>query len=147
MTYIHDQNGSRAGVWATRVLSTLVSVAFLGSGIAKLAHVPKVIEQLTHAGIPEAAIVPIGVLEICLIALYLFPRTSVLGSFLLTGFVGGAIVTHIIARESFAPPLAIGFLMFAGAYLRHPGLRKLVPFQESSAVPDKVSKRAIAILG
>jgi hypothetical protein len=51
MTYIHDQNGSRAGVWATRVLSTLVSVAFLGSGIAKLAYVPKVIEQLTNAGI------------------------------------------------------------------------------------------------
>jgi hypothetical protein len=147
MAFTNDQNGSRTSVWAARVLSALVAVAFLGSGIAKLAHVPKVIEQLTHAGIPDAAIVPIGILEICLVVLYLFPRTSVLGSFLLTGFVGGAIVTHIIARESFAPPLVLGFLMFAGAYLRHPDLRKLVPFRVRTTVPHTVSKQSIEALG
>jgi len=147
MSYENHHKESRRSVWPARVLTALVSVAFLGSGITKLAHVPKVIEQLTHAGLPKASILPIGILEIFLVVLYLFPRTSVLGSFLLTGFVGGAIVTHIIARESFAPPLVLGFLMFAGAYLRHPQLRKLVPFQGSSTIPDNVSKPAMAALG
>ena len=147
MAFTNDQNGSRIGAWAARILSGLVAVAFLGSGITKLAHVPKVIEQLTHAGIPDAAIVPIGILEICLVALYLFRRTSILRSFLLTGFVGGAIVTHIIARESFVPPLVLGFLMFAGAYLRHPDLRKLVPFRIPSTAPNTMSKQSIEALG
>ena len=120
---------SKARRWAGRILGTLVTLAFLGSGISKLAHVPQVVDQLKHAGLPEGAILPIGILELTCLALYLFPRTSILGTFLLTGYMGGAIVTHIIGRESFAPPLVVGVWMFASAYLRHAELRQLVPFR------------------
>lgn len=139
MTFNSEANPSKTGLWAGRALTILASFAFLVSGITKLAHVPKVFEQLTHAGIPEAAIVAIGVLELCLAALYVFPKTSILGTFLLSGFVGGAIVTHIISRESFAPPLIIGLLMFAGAYFRHAELRRLVPLRVRS---DSRERRA-----
>ncbi len=131
MTTTNTQTISKVRQWARRILGTLVTLAFLGSGISKLAHVPKVIGELTHAGLPEAAILPIGILELTCLALYLFPRTSILGTFLLTGYMGGAIVTHIIGRESFAPPLIVGIWMFASAYLRHPELQKLVPFRNT----------------
>jgi hypothetical protein len=129
-SHVHLYSGTR--LWASRVLASFVALAFLGSGATKLLHVPKVIEGLVRAGIPESLIVPIGVLELCLVALYLYPRTSVSGTFLLTGYIGGAILTHIVGKQSVAPPLIVGLLMFAASYLRHEELRKLVPFRDVS---------------
>lgn len=120
---------SRARLLAARVLTGVVAFAFIGSAMTKLAHVPKVVGGLVHDGIPEAALVPIAILEISLAVLYLLPRTSLLGTVLLTGYLGGATVTHIIGREPFAPPVVIGALLFTSAYLRYPELRsRLFPF-------------------
>jgi hypothetical protein len=127
---------SKRQQWAGRALRALVTLVFLVSAGTKLAHVPKVVSELTRAGSPESAILPIGFLELTCLALYWFPRTSILGTFLFTGYLGGAIVTHIIARENFAPPLMIGIWMFASAYLRYPELRRLVPFRPTKA-PDE----------
>lgn len=124
-----------AHLWAGKILGALVTLAFLGSAISKLAQLPKVMHELTRSGIPEQAILPIAVLELSCLALYLFPRTSVFGTFLLTGYIGGAIVTHIIGRQNFAAPLAIGILMFVSAYLRQAELRQLVPFRSSLQIP------------
>jgi len=120
---------SRARLLAARVLMGVVAFAFIGSAMTKLAHVPKVVGGLVHDGIPEAALVPIAILELSLAVLYLLPRTSLLGTVLLTGYLGGATVTHIIGREPFAPPVVIGALLFTSAYLRYPELRsRLFPF-------------------
>ena len=129
MTSSTIETTSKARLWAGRISAAFVTLAFLGSAITKFAHVPQVIAQLTHTGLPEGTILPIGILELSCLALYLYPRTSILGTFLLTGFVGGAIVVHIIGRESFAPPLMVGIVMFASSYLRHAELRRLVPFR------------------
>ena len=136
----NEANRFNARLWAGRVLGGLVTLAFLGSAVSKLAHVPKVVEGLTRAGIPEGAIVPIAVLELSRLALYVFPRTSVFGTFLLTGYIGGAIVTHMIGRQNLAPPLMIGIIMFARAYLRQAELRELVPLRSSlqSMVQNRV---------
>lgn len=143
MPWSDSQLESRLHLWSARILTGLIGLIFLASGVAKLAHVPKVVGGLVHAGIPEAALIPIGVLEISLAILYVLPRTSVLGTFLLTGFAGGAIMTHIIAREIFAPPLIIGILMFVAAYLREPQLRKLVPFRGTARSSAAFADRAI----
>lgn len=126
---VTDESRLRMRILGGRVIAVLVTVAFIGSAFTKLAHVTKVVEGLTSAGIPEAAIVPIGILELSCLALYLFPRTSIFGTFLLTGYIGGAIVMHIIGRQTVLPPLIVGVLMFASAFLRHPELRDLVPFR------------------
>jgi len=139
MTTTNTRPVSKAQLWAGRILGTLVTLAFLGSGVSKLAHVPRVVGQLTHDGLPPAAILPLGILELTCLALYLFPRTSILGTFLLTGYIGGAIVTHIIGRGTFVPPLLVGIWMFASAYLRHAELRGLVPFRnvdQARQTPD-----------
>lgn len=139
MTSTNEANRFKAHLWAGRAIGVLVTAAFLGSALSKLAHVPKVVEELTRAGIPAGAIVPIGILELSCVALYLFPRTSIFGTFLLTGYMGGAIVTHIIGRQSFLAPLIVGLLMFVSAYLRHAELRDFVPFRSSRAVSGQPS--------
>ena len=136
---------SNAYRWSGRILTAVAAAAFVGSSLTKLAQVHKVIDELIHAGIPAGAIVPIGVLEITLAALYLLPKTSVLGTFLLTGYIGGAILTHIVARQTLAPPVIVGLLMFAGAYFRHPELRQLVPLRAPAFVGDANTLSATAV--
>ena len=138
-----DESRLRMSTLSGRVMTVLVTVAFIGSAFTKLAHVPMVVQGLTTAGIPEAAIVPIAILELSCLALYLFPRTSIFGTFLLTGYIGGAIVTHIIGRQTLLPPLIVGVLMFASAYLRYVELRDLVPFRNSREIPGKAYRTAV----
>ena len=120
---------SNTKIWIGRVFSTLATLLMLGSAIAKLIRVPAVIGNLTRAGLPEESILPIAILELSCVALYLVPRTSVFGTLLLTGYLGGAIVVHVIARENIMPPLAVGILVVTGAYLRFAELRDLLPFR------------------
>jgi hypothetical protein len=143
-SWSHSERASLFSFWSARILTGVIALVFLASGAAKLAHVPKVVGGLLHAGIPESAVIPIGILEIALVLLYVFPKTSVLGAFLLTGFVGGAVVTHIIAKESFAAPLFIGTLMFVSVYLRQPQLRKLVPLRGNSRSSADFADRVIS---
>jgi hypothetical protein len=89
------------------------------------------VEGLTRGGIPRAGILPIGALELLCLAFYLIPRTTALGTLLLTGYFGGAIVTHIIGAESIAPPMIVGLLIWGGAYFRVPELQDLLPLRKS----------------
>ena len=147
MTSIGEARHFRAQIWIGRSIAALVTVAFLGSAVSKLAHIPRVVKELTRVGIPEGAILPIAVLELSCLALYLLPRTSILGTFLLTGYMGGAIVTHIIGRQSFLAPLVVGLLMFASAYLRRPELRALIPFPTANSIPVEARHQIASVPG
>ena len=130
-----NNSTSKVKLWAGRIFTGLVTLALVGSAIAKIAGAPAMVDGLTHAGIPRGAIVPIAVLELSCLALYLIPRTKILGMLLLTGYFGGATVTHIIGHENFFPPLMIGLWVWAGAYLQIPALRRLLPLIASEAQP------------
>jgi hypothetical protein len=104
-------------------------LALVGSAIAKFAHVPKMVDGMMRAGIPENAIVPITLVGLACLVLYLFPRTMVLGAVLLTGYFGGAIVVHIIGKETVLLALMIGVFVWGGIYFRVPVLQKLLPLQ------------------
>ena len=71
----------------------------------------------------------LGVLELACTALYVIPRTSVLGAILLTGYLGGATVTHLRIGEPFWGPPLVGVFLWGGLYLRDPRLRALIPFK------------------
>ena len=94
------------------------------------------VDGLTHAGIPQTAIVPIAILELSCLALYLIPRTAALGTLLLTGYFGGATVTHITGAENFVPPLIVGLIVWGGAYFRIPEFQKLLPLRRAPATLD-----------
>lgn len=132
MTSGNVQVISRRQLWAGRILRTVVTCALVGSATAKVVHAPKMVADLMHAGIPQGAIVPIAVLELVCLALYLARRTAILGTVLLTGFFGGAVVTHIIGGGSFIPPLVAGVWAWGGTYLRFPKLRSFLPLMDSA---------------
>jgi hypothetical protein len=120
---------SRISLRSGQALSGLTAAIVMVSAAGKMAGLPKVVEGLTHAGIPRQDLVPIAGLELTCLLLYLVPRSGVLGTLMLTGYFGGAIVTHIIGHESFLPPLVVGALACIGGYLRFPELRQALPLR------------------
>ena len=86
-------------LWVSWVFTGIVTVASVATAAMKIVRVPRImVDGLTHAGIPESAVIPIALLELGCLALYLIPRTMVLGAVLMTGYFGGAIVVHIIGQ-------------------------------------------------
>jgi hypothetical protein len=75
---------------------------------------------------PEMTL-PLAVLELTCIAVYLIPPTSVLGAVLMTGYLGGAILTHWRIGDMFATHVVLGLLIWLGVYLREPRLAWLLP--------------------
>lgn len=131
-TDAHQPPVSKAAFWSGWVLSGLVGAFLLLDGVAKLFKPEPVVEGTLKVGYPESAIVPLGiVLTVCTL-LYLFPRTAVLGAILLTGYLGGAVATHVRMGEGAFPvlfPVAFGVLVWLGLYLREPRLRALLPLR------------------
>jgi DoxX-like family len=124
-------NSSRWARWTVGILTALVILAFVPSAVLKLMHHPTAVEGFTRMGIPPGAFVPIAILELGCLALYLLPRTTVLGTVLLTGYLGGATVANLIGRSDFIHALVVGLLVWAGAWLRVPELRTLVPVRKT----------------
>ena len=122
--------GSKGVLWASRILSGLPSLAMLFSAAMKLSHAPEFIEQwVGKFGFSERTATPIGIVEALCVVLYLVPATSVLGAVLLTGYLGGAIVTHVRIGEPFIAPLVLALLFWGGLYLREDRLRALLPLR------------------
>src|SRR4051794_34181371 len=84
-----------AAVWTGRVLSGIVIAFLLFDGAIKLIPLDIVIETSQQLRIPVELARPLGVITLICTLLYAIPRTSVLGAILLTGYMGGAIYTHL----------------------------------------------------
>jgi hypothetical protein len=98
----------------------------------KLVKPAPVIEATVRLGYPENIIVPLGIVLTACTVLYLIPRTSVLGAILLTGYLGGAVATHVRVAEglfSIVFPIIFGLLLWGGLYLRDPRLRAFIPLR------------------
>ena len=104
----------RAGI----VISALPALFMLLDAGIKLARLPVVAEALTHLGYPAGLGFGFGVLTLVCTVLYIVPRTSILGAVLLTGYLGGAVASHVRIGDPFYFPLIIGALLWGGLYLR-----------------------------
>ena len=121
--------GPKMLLWAGRIVSALAVVAFVPSGVMKLMKTATVQEGFAQFGYPENVIVGLGIVELICTALYVIPRTSVLGAILLTGYLGGAVATHLRVGESYVPPIIVGVLVWGGLFLRDARLRELIPLR------------------
>ena len=119
----------RKQVWAGRVVSGLAALPFVPSAGMKLARLPDVVKGMADLGLPGSLMVPLGVLEGLCVALYAVPATSVLGAILLTGYIGGAMLTHLRVGQPVYLHVALGVLVWLGLYLREPALRRLIPLR------------------
>jgi hypothetical protein len=112
------------------LLSWLPAALMLVSGSMKLVRSPQVLEQMSsHFGWPGSVLFAVGLAEMGCTVLYLVPRTSVLGAVLLTGYLGGAVATHVRIGEPFFAPIAFGVVFWLGLWLREPRLKELLPWR------------------
>ena len=117
----------RTSLWAGRIITALIALAFGMSGIMKFMGGPELEKGLAHMGLPVTIVTPLAILELTCLAIYLIPQTSVIGAILLTGYIGGAICTHWRVGDAFIPQIIIGVLVWLGIYLREPRLWALIP--------------------
>lgn len=120
-------------LWAGRILTALPILMMSFSATMKFIRPPQMLEQFVRTfGYPESTLLAIGVVEISCVLLYAIPRTAILGAVLITGYLGGAVATHVrIADPSFVMPFMLGVLAWAGVYLRDERLRALMPLRRT----------------
>jgi DoxX-like family len=130
-TAIHTATPSKSRLWTGRTLSILAILFLLFDGIMKLIHPLPVTQAMTQLGFPQNLSIVIGIILLICTALYAIPSTSVLGAILVTGYLGGAVVSQMrIGAPLFVNtlfPIYFGVLLWAGIYLREPRLRAFIP--------------------
>jgi len=113
-------------------MSALPVLMLIFSAIMKFINPTPVVEGFVHSGYPENLALPLGILELGCAVIYVIPRLSVLGAILLTGYLGGAIATHVRIGEPFFIQVILGVLVWGGLFLRNHRLRVLIPLRRYS---------------
>ncbi len=124
---------SKAAFWGGWVLGGLPALMLVLDAVMKLLKPEFVVKATVELGYPEASIVPLGAVLLISTLLYLIPQTAVLGATLLTGYLGGAVATHVRADEGAFKilfPAIFGALLWLGLWLRDPRLRALTPWRQ-----------------
>ncbi|OCK62353.1 DoxX family protein [Bradyrhizobium sp. LMTR 3] len=121
--------------WTGRILSGLVILFLMIDGAIKLVPWPVVTETMDRMGYgsSDALMRGLGAITIVCTVLYAIPPTSILGAILLTGYLGGAIASHVridsplLTHTLFG--LYLGLMLWGGLWLRDKNLRNLIPFR------------------
>jgi hypothetical protein len=126
-------SNSKTLIWVGRTVSTLVVLFCTFDGIMKVIKEPHVIAASSELGFSTNAMVLIGVLMLACAVLYAIPRTTILGAVLLTGYLGGAVVSNLrVGHPVFECifPVIFGALAWGGIFVRDPRVRELIPFRK-----------------
>ena len=122
---------SKGMIWTGRVISGLVSAFLVFDAFLKLTKPAAVLESCSHLGLPVSEMTTIAVILLGCVVLYVIPMTSIGGAILLTGYLGGAVSTHVRVGDPLFShilfPVYMGILLWLGLYLRDARLRELVP--------------------
>jgi len=125
---------SKRTLLSGRIISGVVTAFMLLDGIFKLPKPAPVVESFKKLGYDPNIAIPIGVLALLCAILYAIPRTAVLGAILLTGYLGGAVATHVRVDDHLFThilfPVYFGVLAWLGLFLRDERLRVLVPIRK-----------------
>lgn len=123
---------SRAAHWTGLILGLLPALFLILDGVLKLIRPEAVVKATVDLGYPESTIFPIGVVLLICVALFMIPKTTVLGAILITGYLGGAVATHVRHSGSVFEiffPVILGILIWLGLYLCDSRVRQLVPLR------------------
>jgi len=124
---------SKASFRIGAIMSALAALFLLFDSVIHIMVVAPVVEGFAELGYPVSLSLGIGILELLCIAIYVFPRTSVLGAILLTGYLGGAVAAQVrIGSPLFSHtlfPVYVGLLVWGALFLREDRLRALIPLR------------------
>ncbi len=120
--------------WIGRAVSAIPPLMMGMSAVMKLVGAVtgsrQMMDSWTAFGYPPGELFPIGILELACAVVYVVPRTAVLGAVLVTGYLGGAVATHVrMSQGIWIAPALLGVLAWLGLYLRDPRLRALLPLR------------------
>src|SRR5262249_53874960 len=133
-THIVTAPASTPALIAGRLLSGLVILFMLFDGAIKLVPWPVVTETMDRMGYgsSETLARSLGIISIVCTLLYSFPPTSFVGAILLTGYLGGAVASHVrVGSPLFTHVLFgvyLGIMLWGGLWLRDRTLRAMLPF-------------------
>lgn len=105
------------------VLTGLIAFVFIGSAMGKFTANEEALKMAANFGIDAKTNTILGVVELISILLFIIPRTGIIGTLLLTAYMGGAIATHLEHGESIVAPCVIQTILFLVAMYRFPELR------------------------
>ena len=128
--------GSKRELWAGRVLSGLAVAFLIFDSVGKLLQVQPVIDETLQLGYPRDVVFSLGVILLSSVLVYLIPRTALLGAALLTGYLGGAVATHVRVENPLFThilfPTYVAALLWGGLVLRDARLRGFLPWRNRS---------------
>jgi hypothetical protein len=121
----------RTRFWTGRALSGLAVLFLTLDAAMKLLRVPAAVEGTAQLGYSADVVLPLGIIQAGCLALLLLPRTAVLGAILWTGYLGGAVATHVrLDNPLFShvlAPVYVAMFIWGGLWLRDARLRALLP--------------------
>jgi DoxX-like protein len=128
-----DAQPSKKALFAGRILSGLAVLFMLFDAIIKLLRHPAAVQGSVELGYPESVVFGLGIVLVVCLVLYVVPRTAVLGAILFTGYLGGAVATHVrvgnpILTHVLSPVYVAAFL-WVGLWLRDERIRAILPFR------------------
>ncbi len=119
--------------WVGWVFTVLTTLMLAMGGAMSLSGSEEAKKGLVEYGYPESAMLPLGIIELACALLYVIPQTSVLGAILVTGYLGGAVATHVAAEEStWFIAVLVGIFVWGGLFLRDPRIRALIPLRKKA---------------
>jgi hypothetical protein len=128
----HQNPFARTG----RVLSGLAAAFLVFDSLGKLLQLQPVMQGTTQLGYSTATVFPLGIVLLACVVIYLVPRTAVLGALLLTGYLGGAVATHVRVGDPLfthvLAPTYFAALIWGGLMLRDARVRALAPWRRTA---------------
>lgn len=125
--------------WPVRVgyvLTGLAALFLAMDTVMKLLQLAPAVEATVALGYPAGTVFAIGAIQLVALVLYLVPQTSVLGAVVMTGYLGGAVATHVRVGSPLAShtlfPIYVALILWGGLYLRETRLRALLPLRQTA---------------
>ena len=115
-------------IWGGRILAGISVLFMIFDAASHIAKPSPVVDAFVHLGYPLSVAAPLGILELVCIALYVVPRTSVFGALLLTGYLGGAVASHVRVGDPVFEmlfPVIVAVLVWGGLFPRDSRVRAL----------------------
>ena len=130
-TNVEPEGHTRATPRTGWILSGIVIAFLIVDCVGTLVGIAPIKRATLEIGYPLELLWVIGALQLVCLVLYVIPATCVLGAIVLTGFLGGAIASHLRVAAALTPEmivsLVLGMLAWAGLWFRDPRLRALIP--------------------
>ncbi|GLR18748.1 DoxX family protein [Portibacter lacus] len=117
--------------WVSIILQGIIAIMFLMSAGMNLSGSETAVAGAADMGYPASSVLYFGIVQLLMILLYIYPKTSIIGAILMTGWLGGAVATHIIHGDAVSMtivPIIVGVVAWIAIGLRNEKLKSLFSF-------------------